>query len=144
MSEKEQDYAHPVFNNLFLINNLDEETNSIVLERNNRDKSKPKMYLAANLSTNSETIGDFEYEIDLEKFVGRGNLGIPKLIQNSIPFSKKIGLVTESVVALKRTIKVKPHEEAIMDFILAVNEEKENVIQNIKTYQTTQNVTKEY
>ena len=144
MSEKEQDFAHPVFNNLFLINNLDEETNSIVLERNNRDKSKPKMYLAANLSTNSETIGDFEYEIDLEKFVGRGNLGIPKLIQNSIPFSKKIGLVTESVVALKRTIKVKPHEEAIMDFILAVNEEKENVIQNIKKYQITQNVTKEF
>ncbi len=144
LSEKEQDYAHPVFNNLFLINQFDEQTNSIVLERKNREPNKPKMYLGANLSTNSETIGDFEYEVDLEKFIGRGNLGIPNLVQNSIPLSKKVGLVTETIVALKRTIKIKPKEEAIIDFILSVNEEKQNVIENIKKYQTVQNVTKEF
>ena len=65
------------------------------------------MYLMANLSTNSETIGDLEYEISEEKFIGRGNLGIPNMIKNSIPLSKKIGLVTEPIVALKRIVKIK-------------------------------------
>lgn len=144
LSRKEQDYAHPVFNNLFLINKLEEETGSIIIERKNREANQSKLYLGANLSTNSETIGDFEYEIDEEKFIGRGNLGIPNMVKNSIPLSKKIGLVTQAIVALKRTIKVKPQEEAIIDLILAVNEEEEKVIQNIKKYQSMENVRKEF
>ena len=144
LSRKEQDYSHPAFNNLFLIPKLEEETNSIIVQRKNREANTPKFYLGANLSTNSETIGDFEYEIDQEKFIGRGNLGIPNRIKNSIPLSKKMGLVTEPIVALKRTIKVKPQEEALIDFILAVNENEEVVIENIKKYQSTGNVTKEF
>lgn len=144
LSKKEQDYAHPVFNNLFLINKLEEETGSIIIERRNREANATKLYLGANLSTNSETIGDFEYEIDEEKFIGRGNLGIPNMVKNSIPLSKKIGLVTEPIVALKRTIKIKPQEEAIIDFILAVNEEEEKVMESIKKYQSIENVRKEF
>lgn len=144
LSNKEQDYAHPVFNNLFLIQKLHEETNSIIIERKNREAKETKLYLGANLSTNSETIGDFEYEIDKEKFIGRGNLGIPYMAENSIPLSKKIGLVTEPIVALKRTIKVKPQEKVTIDFILAVHEDKEKVIENIKKYQSTENVRKEF
>ncbi len=144
LSNKEQDYAHPIFNNLFLIQKLHEETNSIIIERKNREAKETKLYLGANLSTNSETIGDFEYETDKEKFIGRGNLGIPYMAENSIPLSKKIGLVTEPIVALKRTIKVKPQEKVTIDFILAVHEDKEKVIENIKKYQSTENVRKEF
>ena len=144
LSRKEQDYAHPIFNNLFLINQWDEEINSILLERKNREKNQTKYYLGVSLSTNSETIGDFEYEIDEEKFIGRGNLEIPNMIKNSIPFSKKIGLVTEPIIALKRTIKIKPQEEAVIDFILAVNEDKEKIKSDIKKYQSTENVKKEF
>ena len=39
------------------------------------------MYLYTTLSTNSETIGDFEYEIEEEKFIGRGNLNIPRMVE---------------------------------------------------------------
>lgn len=144
LSKKEQDYAHRVFNNLFLISKWNEETNSIILQRKNREEHAPKFYLGANLSTNSETVGDYEYEVDEEKFIGRGNLGIPHMIRNSIPLSKKIGLVTEPIVALKRTIKVKPQEKAVIDFILAIHEKEEMVIENIKKYQSNQNVTKEF
>lgn len=144
LSKKEQDYAHPVFNNLFLTNKLEEETDSIIIQRKNREANQPKLYLGVNLSTNSETIGDFEYEIDEEKFIGRGNLGIPYMVKNSIPLSKKIGLVTQSIVALKRTIKIRPQEEVVLDLILAVNEEEEKVIQSIKKYKSMENVRKEF
>ena len=62
------------------------------------------MYLACKISTNCETIGDLEYEISELKFIGRGNLGIPRMTENSIPLSKKIGLVTEPIIAMKRTL----------------------------------------
>ena len=90
LSEKEQDYAHPAFNNLFLVFGYDEKTNSIVVKRKNREKSKKEMYLATTLSTSGETVGDLEYEIEEEKLMGRGNIEIPKMIKNSIPFSKKL------------------------------------------------------
>ena len=85
LSRKEQDYAHPAFNKLFLVYEYDENTNSIIVKHKTRNKEEKDIYLAVNLSTNSETIGDLEYEIEEEKFLGRGNLGIPNMVKNSIP-----------------------------------------------------------
>ena len=69
LSIKEQDYAHPAFNNLFLIFDFDNDTNSIVVKRKKRNDHEEELYMCANLSTNSEVIGDLEYEIDEEKFM---------------------------------------------------------------------------
>ena len=46
----------------------DEETNSIIIKRKKREQKGQEIYLCANLSTNCETIGDLEYEIEKEKF----------------------------------------------------------------------------
>lgn len=69
LSRKEQDYAHPAFNNLFLIFEFDQETNSIIIKRKKREESEGEIYVAVNLSTHNETIGDLEYEIDEEKLM---------------------------------------------------------------------------
>ena len=144
LTKKEQDYAHPAFNKLFLVYKYDEKTNSIIVKHKTRDKKEQEIYLAVNLSTNSETIGDLEYEIEEEKFLGRGNLGIPIMVKNSIPFSRKIGLVTESVVALKRTVKIKPQEKVDLDLIVSVGEEKEKVINNVEKYKISENSNKAF
>ena len=102
------------------------------------------MYLSANLSTNSETIGDLEYEINEDKFIGRGNFGIPIMVKNSIPLSKKIGLVTEPIVALKRTVKVKPDEEVVLNLAISVGEELDKVKENSKKYMSLENVKTEF
>ena len=121
LSTKAQDYAHPVFNNLFLVFDYDEETNSVIVKRKKREKSGRELYLATNLlATENETVGKLEYEIDKEKFTGRGNIGIPEMIKNSTPLSKKIGLVTEGIIELKRTIKIKPQEKVELNLIISV------------------------
>ena len=61
------------------------------------------------------------------------------MIKNSIPLSKKMGLVTEPIIALKRIVKVKPQEETIIDFILSVGENKEKVKKNLEKYQVILN-----
>ena len=69
LSRKEQDYAHPAFNDLFLKFSFDYDTNSIVVKRKKRNEDEDEIYMSVNLSTNSEVIGDLEYEIDEEKFI---------------------------------------------------------------------------
>ena len=144
LSKKEQDYAHPVFNNLFLKLNYDEETKSIVATRNTRDEKEEKIYLYTTLSTNCEVTGDLEYEINEEKFLGRGNFKIPQMVEKSIPFSKKIGLVTEPIVALKRTIKVPSKKKVTLDFILSVNNESQKAKENLQKYLSYENVKTEF
>ena len=144
LSKKEQDYAHPAFNNLFLIMNFDEQTNSIIVKRRKREKDAQEFYLMANLNTNAETVGELEYEINEEKFMGRGNIGIPEMIKNSMPFSKKVGLVTEPIVALKRTIKIKPNSEVCVDFIVSVGENEEYIRENLEKYKSCEYVKTEF
>ena len=66
------------------------------------------------------------------------------MVKNSNPFSKKIGLVTEPVVALKRTLKVIPGQKANINLIISVGEEREKVIQNIKKYKIEENIQKAF
>ena len=66
------------------------------------------------------------------------------MVQKSIPLSKKIGLVTEPIVALKRTMKVKPGQKAIINLIISVGENKEKTIENIKKYKIEENIQKAF
>ena len=144
LSKKEQYYAHPAFNNLFLIYEYDEKNEAIVVKRRNREEIEQEIYLATTLNAQKENLlGELEYEIEAERFIGRGNLGMPKMIKESIPFSKKIGLVTEPIIAMKRNIKIKKKEKVTIDFILSVGEEKEKVIENLEKYKIFENVKNE-
>ncbi len=145
LSKKAQDDAHPAFNNLFLIFDYDEETNSVIVKRKKREKNETELYLVASLiATDNETVGNLEYEIDKEKFAGRGNIGIPEMVQNSTPLSQKVGLVTEGVVALKRTIKLKPKETIELNLVLSVGESKQPLLENIKKYKIKETVEKAF
>jgi len=135
LSKKEQDYAHPAFNNLFLVSEYDEISKSLIIKRKARTSNEQNIYLATKMSTNSEIIGDVEYEIDKEKFIGRGNLEIPNMIKYSLPFSKKVGIFTETIVAMKYTIKLPPNQKSNIDLIVTVGYSKEKVIDTVEKYQ---------
>ena len=140
LSSKEKDYAHPAFNNLFLEFEYDEKLQSFIIKRKKRSKTEQEIYLATTLSTDGEKIGDIEYEIDKEKFSGRGNFEIPQMVKNSIPLSKKTGLVTEPISAMKRTVKIKPGEKVHLDLIISAEETKEKALENLEKYLGKQNV----
>ena len=166
LSRKEQDYAHQAFNNLFLIYEYDKETNSIVIKRKTRNKGELQTFLATAMyvqddtsfasnkllesSSNHETtetitksnLSDLEYEIDKEKFVGRGNYFVPNMVQKSLPFSNKLGLTTDPVVALKRTIKIKPGQKLNVNFVISVENSREKCISNLKDFSIEENVNK--
>ncbi len=135
LSKPEQDYSHQAFNNLFLVYEYDEETGSLIVKRKKRGTNDKEIYLATKLSTNAEQIGKTEYEIDKEKFIGRGNLETPKMIKQSLPFSKSTDLVTEPIIAMKNIIKVSPEQTVYIDLIISVENDKEKCISNLAKYQ---------
>lgn len=132
LSTKEQDYAHKVFNNLFLSYEFIEEDGTILVKRNHRNKEEKDLYLAVNLYTKQDTIGEMEYEIDKEKFVGRGNLGLPEAAQKELPLSKKIGFTTDPIIAMKRTINIMPGKSAKFHLLITIAENREEAIKRIK------------
>ncbi len=138
LSHKFTDYAHRTFNNLFLTTESIDDT--IIVKRRARSKEDSNYFLGVNLYTEDETVGDLEFEIDKDKFMGRGNLEVPKMIKNSLPFSKSLGLITEPVIALRRTIKLKPGQEISIDLIISISEDKEQVINNIKNYKNNEKI----
>lgn len=144
LSRKEQDYAHQAFNNLFLVYGYDEENDYLTVKRKKRESNQKELYLIAKMQTNSEKIGETEYEIDRAKFTGRNNFGIPKAVQNSTPLSRKTGLTTEGIVALKNTIKIQPEQKVYVDLILSVEYEEQLAIQNIEKYKVIENVGREF
>ena len=139
LSNKEQDYAHPAFNNLFLSYEYISETNTILVKRKKRSQSQRELYMAVNLYSDENTIGEMEYEISKERLNGRNNFGIPKLVENSKPFSKKIELTTDSVIALRKTINVKAKESANLDLIICVSEDRSYVLDTVKKYMNVDN-----
>ena len=140
LSCKEQDYAHPAFNNLFLKFEYDDEENILKIKRRKRGKNEKEIYADIKFSTDSEAIVDNEFEISKERLNERGNFGMPTAIQNSAPFSNKVGLVTEPIVAMKKTVKIYPKEKIVLDFIISVNDDRDMAYENIKKYNNSESV----
>ncbi len=139
LSNKEQEYSHPAFNNLFLSYEYLQESNTILVKRKKRSNNQQEIYMAVNFYSEENTIGDVEFEINKERFVGRNNFGIPKLVENSKPFSKKIELTTDSIIAMRKTINIKAKENVKLDFIICVSEDREYVIKTIQKYMNIDN-----
>ena len=133
------DYSHPVFNNLFLKYEYNNE--NIIIERKKRGNIQ-RAFLGTSLYTESDTIGELEYEIDKEKFIGRNNIGIPEMIEESKPFTKQIGLVVEPIVAMKKIIKIQPGETITLDLIICVSENKKEVIDLLNKCKNSEEITR--
>jgi len=138
LSRLETDISHKAFNNLFLTYEM-LENNILLITRKRRMPNEQDIFMGINLLTAGEVIGELEFEIDKEKFAGRNNFNLPKSIENSRPLSKQLGVTTEPIVALKRTVKLNPGETISLDFCICVSNNKEEVEEMLEKYQNEEN-----
>ena len=66
------------------------------------------------------------------------------MIEKSIPFSKMIGNVTNPIVALRRTIKIKPGEKISLNLIITVENDENKVRRSIKKYTNEENIARTF
>ena len=144
LSSLEQDYSHKAFNNLFLTFEFLGDTGTILVKRKQRDNKKDDVYLAVNLYTASDTVGELEYELDKEKFVGRQNVELPLAIKESIPLGSKPKISLDPIIAMRRTINIKPSEKVIFNYVMAVSYNREEaiklVLENLNDEKIIQNM----
>ena len=132
LSSLEQDYSHKAFNNLFLSFEFLEDTGTILAKRKSRDEQHKDIYMAVNLYTENNTVGELEYELDKEKFVGRQNVELPIAVENSVPLTRKVQRTTDPVIAMRRTISILPSEKVVLNLIISVSEDREEAINNLR------------
>lgn len=142
LSSFNQDYAHKAFNNLFLSFEFLEDTNTILVKRKSRDEKESDMYMAVNLYTEDETVGDLEFELDKEKFIGRHNIELPIAVESSFPLGRNLKRTTDPIIAMRRTINILPSQKVTLNLIIAVSEEKEKVIELIKENMNNEKITR--
>ena len=144
LTKKEKDYAHPAFNNLFLDFEYLESEEILLVKRKKREKNEQNIYMGVTFYTENETIGNLEYEIDKEKFIGRENYGTPIGVENSKTFSNKDSLAVSPIVAMKRVVKLKPKEEISAYFIITIGYGKKEIIEKIEKYKNQKEIKKAY
>ena len=137
LSRKMQEYSHPAFNKLFM--KLDEVGENIVFEKKDRNGIENR-YFATTLYTENEQIVDFEYEIDKEKYLGRENLGLSNMVKFQRNFSKQIKQVTDPIIAMKRTIKIKTKEKASINILLSAANSREEAIENLENVKSEEEI----
>lgn len=143
LSKPMQDYAHMAFNNLFLTFEKMENEN-ILVKRKKRGVNEKDIYLGTAFYTEHETIGEFEIEIDKEKFLGKKESLIPEMVKDSKPYSQNMGLVTDPCLATKRTIKIMPGEKITFDLIICISNEKDIVLELLEKYRNSNIITKTF
>ncbi len=131
------------FNNLFLTFEKS-ENNDVIIKRKKRGENEKDIYLGTSLYTETETIGEFEIEIDKEKFLGKKQNLIPEMVRDSKPYSQNVGLVTDPALAMKRTVKIMPGEKIIIDLIICISNEKDVVLELLQKYRNSNIITKTF
>lgn len=134
LSRMEDDISHPAFNNLFLKYELSKNGDLIV--RRNKRGNGSSFSLGANLFLEGEESSKLEYEIDLSK--------VYELIKSGEQFSNKIELMTDSVVAFRKRVKIKSGEEAGLNLVISIAEDISEITKNLQYYKVQENITREF
>ncbi|MDO5557212.1 MAG: glucoamylase family protein [Clostridia bacterium] len=144
LSRQEQDNSHPAFNNLFLSYDFVEELNTMIIKRKAKSKHDKEIFLGVSLYTEKNCIGELEYEIDKERFNGRDNFNLPKIIETSRPFSKNIGLTLDPIISFKKTISIPPNEEVSFTLLICVSNDRQVVLDNIEEFSNEENIKRSF
>lgn len=130
------DVAHPAFNKLFVKTEFLKEEDAILVCRRPREPEKPKLWAVHKVAVLSgEIVGDTQFETDRSKFIGRGrSLKNPIVLEADQPLSNTEGAVLDSIVSLRKRIKVMPGEVAKIVYISAITESREEAIKIASKY----------
>ena len=130
LTTQNSDIVHPVYNNLFLCSdNID---GKVLIEK--RFQNGNKIYCTHFPVCEDNNI-KFEVELDKAKIIGRGrDITNPLIIEENKMFSNNISSVANTVIAIKSSVLIKPHDSVSISYYTAVAEEKEEIKNIIKKY----------
>jgi cellobiose phosphorylase len=131
------DEAHTAFSNLFVQTEFLREASAILCTRRARSPDEQPPWLLHMLVAQGGGDGDVSCETDRSRFIGRGGSPAePAALQAQVPLSNTAGSVLDPIVALRRTVTVKPHETVIVTLILGMCETRAAAVALTDKYQS--------
>lgn len=141
LTRKQDDEAHRAFSGLFVSTQFDPETQTLLATRRKRFPSQKGIWACLGIA-GGESVQEFSYETDREKFLGRNHtVQQARALANSLPLTNSTGAVLDPVLAMRATVSVKAMESVSVSFILSVGETKEEaqrICDNLRGKQAVQ------
>ncbi len=132
-SSLNQDIAHPLFNNMFLYIDYLPEKDLFIVQRKDRNEENSRYWFGIKIYSNDRNIiGSTKFEIDKEKFIGRKNVKIPDMINNSYKLRSEIKDVSEPIIAINKQIVLESDSEINIDFVICVSENRDELIKRMQ------------
>ncbi|MBI2425936.1 MAG: cyclic beta 1-2 glucan synthetase [Candidatus Hydrogenedentes bacterium] len=123
-----QDLTHPSFSNLFVQTELLRNQDAILCTRRPRSATEKPPWLAHLMNVQGDVTGKISFETSRQNFIGRGrSLDHPAAMDGYGRLSDTEGSVLDPVVAIRRTIRLQPHETARVDIVTGVADTRDAV-----------------
>jgi len=133
VGDKNADISHRAFYGLFLNTDFDDEI--LFAKRKPRGKNEESFLAYQTSFVIGETFGDFQFETDRGKFLGRGkNIKNPDAVLDGKPLFGTVGEVLDPAFIQRRNVRVNPGESTTIYFITGLEENKEKALKVANKY----------
>jgi cyclic beta-1,2-glucan synthetase len=122
------DIAHPTFSNLFVQTEYLPEITTLLATRRPRSLTEASVWMAQVISTDSNAIGEIEFETDRALFIGRGRSIANPISVEAKKLSNTVGSVLDPVVSLRSRIRIEPGSTATIIYSTITASSREEII----------------
>mgnify|MGYP005834658999 CR=1 FL=1 len=125
LANPEDDLAHPAFSNLFVRTEYLPQYNCIIASRRPRIEGKKTIYGMHCVSSDTDFMGDIQYETDRFRFIGRNrSVFDPAAMEPDVPLSNSSGAVLDPIMSLRVRVKLEPGRTSSVAFITGIAENR--------------------
>ncbi len=129
------DNLHPAFSKLFVQTEIVEAHRTILCTRRPRSRNEDAPWMFHLMAVHDAQVGEFSYETDRERFIGRGrNVTAPRALQTT-SLSGSQGSVLDPVVAIRTRIALEPDQTVCVDLVYGVGESRGAALGLVEKYQ---------
>jgi cyclic beta-1,2-glucan synthetase len=122
------DTAHPAFQNLFVQTEFVPTYGALLATRRPRSPEDTPIW-AAHVAAVEGSMDAVQYETDRARFLDRGRgVRAPSTIVDGRPLSNTTGAVLDPIFSLRRTVRIRPGETAIVTFSTLVSDSREKAL----------------
>ncbi|WP_248737628.1 GH36-type glycosyl hydrolase domain-containing protein [Neobacillus rhizosphaerae] len=133
------DRAHPAFSKLFIETSHDDQSECLLAKRRAREDDESETWCVHTVYVDGTEAGDYEFETDRAKFIGRGySLKAPKAMYSRLHGST--GSVADPAFVMRRRLQLGPRESATVYFVTGIAESREKVLDTMNQLREPQQV----
>lgn len=131
------DMAHPTFSNLFIQTEYIPEITSLIVTRRPRSSSEKPIWMAHVISTDSNAVGEIEYETDRAQFIGRGRTTSNPISLETKKLSNTVGSVLDPIISLRSRIRIEPAASGTITYSTIMGTSREEIIKLAEKFHET-------